>query len=417
MSQCAIEVANLGKQYLIPKAGSAARGGSFRSLMPRWRSEETQELWALKDVSFNIGRGEAIGIVGRNGAGKSTLLKLLSRITRPTEGRASIRGRVGTLLEVGTGFHPELTGRDNIFLSGTILGMSRAEIARKFDQIVAFSEIEDFVDTPVKRYSSGMYVRLAFAVASFLEPEILILDEVLAVGDAGFQRKSLGRLNEASEQEGKTVLFVSHNLQTVRTFCKRVIVLEKGRLAFDGATDDGIERYLRMIPTTVDVRGKMLKDRLNRTNGAIRFTKVTALNSAGETTWRVQQRDTVRLRCSYEVLEAVPDLMFLVQFRSMTDGQLISTIRSPVTSKPIERGRRGIIEIELPNLALRPGEFSLCLCLGRLDDAVYYDVLDANVDLPFLAVTSPSTDKYERQGVVSLDYRLNIVPEEAEAVP
>jgi lipopolysaccharide transport system ATP-binding protein len=240
------------------------------------------------------------------------------------------------------------------------------------------------------------------------------LDEVLAVGDAGFQRKSLGRLNEASEQEGKTVLFVSHNLQTVRTFCKRVIVLDKGRLLFDGATDDGIERYLRLIPTTVDVRGAMLKDRLNRTNGAIRFTEIAVQNSVGETTWKVRHRDTVRLRCGYEAIETVPDLMFLVQFRSMADGQLVSTIRSPVISQPVEAGRRGVVEIELPNLALRPGEFSLCLCLGRLDDVVYYDILDANVDLPLLVVTSPSTDKYERQGIVSLDYRVNLLSQEAE---
>src|SRR6266849_6098163 len=245
MSQYAIKAEGLGKQYFI---GKSASEGSWRqalhSLLPRWRPTGMQELWALRDVSFSVKPGEAIGIIGRNGAGKSTLLKILSRISPPTEGRARVRGRVGTLLEVGTGFHPELTGRDNIFLSGTILGMSRVEVAHKFDQIVAFSEIDDFVDTPVKRYSSGMYVRLAFAVASFLEPEILIVDEVLAVGDASFQRKSLGRLNEASEEEGRTVLFVSHNLQAIRTFCKRVLVLDKGRLVFDGPVEEGLERYL-----------------------------------------------------------------------------------------------------------------------------------------------------------------------------
>jgi lipopolysaccharide transport system ATP-binding protein len=201
------------------------------------------EFWALRDVSFEVKPGEVIGVVGRNGAGKSTLLKIISRITPPTKGRIEMRGRVGSLLEVGTGFHPELTGRENIFLNGAILGMTRHEIRRRFDEIVAFAEVERFLDTPVKRYSSGMYTRLAFAVASHLEPEIMIVDEVLAVGDAQFQKKCLGRMGEVS-REGRTVLFVSHNMSAIKSLCTRALLVDAGRIALDGATDEVVNRYL-----------------------------------------------------------------------------------------------------------------------------------------------------------------------------
>jgi len=197
------------------------------------RSPEERFLWALKDVSFEVERGEVVGLIGRNGAGKSTLLKILSRITQPTEGCAELHGRVGSLLEVGTGFHPELTGRENIFLNGAILGMSREEIKGKFDEIVAFAEVEKFIDTPVKHYSSGMHVRLAFAVAAHLEPENLFVDEVLAVGDAGFQRKCLGKMGEVA-REGRTILFVSHNMGAIRSLCDRAIVIDQGRVVLDG---------------------------------------------------------------------------------------------------------------------------------------------------------------------------------------
>ena len=199
------------------------------------QGDQVEEFWALKDVSFEVKQGEVLGIIGRNGAGKSTLLKILSRITEPTEGRVVIRGRVASLLEVGTGFHPELTGRENIFLNGAILGMTQREIRRKFDEIVAFAEVEKFLDTPVKRYSSGMYVRLAFAVAAHLEPEILVVDEVLAVGDAEFQKKCLGKMDEVSRRQGRTVLFVSHNMDAVLRLCSRAILLESGTVR---ATDD-----------------------------------------------------------------------------------------------------------------------------------------------------------------------------------
>jgi lipopolysaccharide transport system ATP-binding protein len=258
MSKPIIEAKGLGKKYALSHlAGSErARYGSLRdtlaqgarSLLGAWRgkSESTstslEEFWALRDVSFEVERGEVIGIIGRNGAGKSTLLKILSRITEPTSGEVRLGGRVASLLEVGTGFHPELTGRENVFLNGTILGMSRTEIGRKFEEIVAFAEVERFLDTPVKRYSSGMYMRLAFAVAAHLEPEILVVDEVLAVGDAAFQKKCLGKMGEAAKG-GRTVLFVSHNMQAVSQLTASVILLERGRVVYDGSTAEGIAKY------------------------------------------------------------------------------------------------------------------------------------------------------------------------------
>jgi lipopolysaccharide transport system ATP-binding protein len=217
----------------------------LRRLSGRGKDVPPEEFWALKDINFHVDPGDVVGIVGANGAGKSTLLKVLSRITEPTQGRVVLNGRVASLLEVGTGFHPELTGRENIYLNGTILGMSRAEIHRKFDEIVAFAEVERFLDTPVKRYSSGMYVRLAFAVAAHLEPEILIVDEVLAVGDSQFQRKCLGKLETVSRTEGRTVLFVSHQLGTVRQLCKRGLLLRSGQLIHTGTADEVVDAYTR----------------------------------------------------------------------------------------------------------------------------------------------------------------------------
>ena len=247
----AIVAEGISKQYSL---GQLQRGyGTLRDALAagarRVRSgdlhhHQGEQIWALEDVSFEVAEGEVVGVIGRNGAGKSTLLKILTRITTPTEGRAEIRGRVGSLLEVGTGFHAELTGRENIFLNGAILGMSRREIAAKFDEIVAFSGIEKFIDTPVKRYSSGMYVRLAFSVAAHLEPEIMLVDEVLAVGDAEFQRRCLGRMEEYG-MSGRTVLFVSHNMPAVARLCDRVILLGRGKLVFDGPAADVVAHYLQ----------------------------------------------------------------------------------------------------------------------------------------------------------------------------
>jgi lipopolysaccharide transport system ATP-binding protein len=249
-----IEAEALGKRYVLTHRSKTTyrslrdelSGGVRRAwlkLTGKLPAETHEEFWALRNVDLRLKEGERLGIVGRNGAGKSTLLKILSRITDPTEGRVTLRGRAASLLEVGTGFHPELTGRENVYLNGAILGMSREEIRRKFDEIVAFAEVERFLDTPVKRYSSGMYVRLAFAVAAHLEPEILIVDEVLAVGDMQFQRKCLGRMEEAAKS-GRTILFVSHNMGAITALCDRCIVLEQGRIAYDGSPAEGVLRYL-----------------------------------------------------------------------------------------------------------------------------------------------------------------------------
>jgi lipopolysaccharide transport system ATP-binding protein len=270
MSDIVISVENLSKRYLIGhQSAERGRSTSLRDVINREtrnlarksmdffrgrqivQGDEVEEYWALRDLSFEVKRGEVLGIIGRNGAGKSTLLKILSRITEPTQGRVILRGRVASLLEVGTGFHQELTGRENIFLNGAILGMARGEILRKFDEIVAFAEVEEFLDTPVKRYSSGMYVRLAFAVAAHLEPEILIVDEVLAVGDMEFQKKCLGRMSDFVTMEGRTILFVSHNMEAIKRLCTRGICLEKGRTLYTGEISDVISSYLgRMINKT-----------------------------------------------------------------------------------------------------------------------------------------------------------------------
>lgn len=255
MPEPIIRVENLGKKYLLKHHHTGERYRTLRDVLAGGLASgfglfnqddaggsSTEEFWALKDVSFEVKEGDVVGIIGRNGAGKSTLLKILSRITEPTAGRVTLNGRVASLLEVGTGFHPELTGRENVYLNGSILGMTRREITRKFDEIVAFAEVEKFLDTPVKRYSSGMYVRLAFAVAAHLEPEILVVDEVLAVGDTEFQKKCLGKMNEVADG-GRTVLFVSHNMQTVFSLTKTVVLLSEGKVAFIGATPEGVARY------------------------------------------------------------------------------------------------------------------------------------------------------------------------------
>lgn len=239
-----IEVNNISKEYRLGSIAKDSIMESFRSLLKGGNSKANKESFmALSDISFDVMEGEVLGIVGKNGAGKSTLLKVLSRITEPTSGEIKMRGRVASLLEVGTGFHPELTGRENIFLNGSILGMTKAEIKSKFDEIVEFSGVAKFIDTPVKHYSSGMYVRLAFSVAAHLEPEILIIDEVLAVGDAEFQKKCLGKMKDVAGQ-GRTVLFVSHNMAAVRTLCTRAILLDKGNVIFIGNTDQVVDKYL-----------------------------------------------------------------------------------------------------------------------------------------------------------------------------
>jgi len=281
MNQHAILVENLSKQYRIGIARGRRNGRAtfldkasapFRYLASTLRPPKADELvWAIQDVSFQVEHGEVVGIIGRNGAGKSTLLKILSRITQATEGRALIHGRIASLLEVGTGFHPELTGRENIYLNGAVLGMRKAEIDRKFDEIVAFSEVERFIDTPVKHYSSGMYVRLAFAVAAHLEPEILIVDEVLAVGDAAFQKKCLGKMEEVAGK-GRTVLFVSHNVTAIRSLCGRAVLLNSGKLVQQGSAQEVVGQYLRDMEVLEVIPLDQRQDRSG--DGSVRLASV-----------------------------------------------------------------------------------------------------------------------------------------------
>jgi lipopolysaccharide transport system ATP-binding protein len=280
--------------------GSLARAGSGNGT-------REEEFYALRDVNFEVQQGEVLGVIGRNGAGKSTLLKILSRITEPTAGRVEIHGRVASLLEVGTGFHPELTGRENIFLNGAILGMRRTEIKAKFDEIVAFAEVEKFLDTPVKRYSSGMYVRLAFAVAAHLEPEILIVDEVLAVGDAEFQKKCLGKMQDVASREGRTVLFVSHNLGAVRALCSTAILLKQGQLTLNGTAAKVIDEYLT---SSENQGGSIIWDE-NRAPAAnyIRFVGASVLNARGEPALNINCSETFTLAVEYCVLRPTPNLL------------------------------------------------------------------------------------------------------------
>lgn len=303
-----IRVENLSKQYRIGQYEAAYKTlrESIMNVFSR-RDGNRETIWALKDVSFQVNRGEVVGIIGRNGAGKSTLLKILCRVTEPTEGHAYINGRVGSLLEVGTGFHPELTGSENIFLNGAILGMRKAEIERKFDEIVAFAEIEKFIDTPVKRYSSGMYVRLAFAVAAHLEPEILLVDEVLAVGDVAFQKKCLGKMENISKQ-GRTVLFVSHNMAAINALCDRVIFLDEGKIMEIGRTADVIAEYLSSIQKFSE---QSLRERMDRSGtGKARITNISLVSTDGETLEQLLSGYECMLTLEYESSESLARPVF-----------------------------------------------------------------------------------------------------------
>ena len=306
MADSIIQVENLGKKYTIGQnrqAGALTFRETINATVKSWSkrilyphkqdrfSHIDSEFWALKNVSFEVKQGEIVGIIGRNGAGKSTLLKVLSRITEPSKGRITLNGRVASLLEVGTGFHSELTGRENIYLNGAILGMSKTEIKRKFDEIVAFSEVEKFLDTPVKRYSSGMYVRLAFAVAAHLEPEILIVDEVLAVGDAAFQKKCLGKMGDVANKEGRTVLFVSHNMTTVRALCQKAYLLESGQIAYRGSTSGAIDRYLQSMKSLMMSDSTSLATRTDRSgDGSAKMIGVEVKDADGQAVIRPNSR-------------------------------------------------------------------------------------------------------------------------------
>lgn len=380
MSDPIISVENLGKKYslrhqrserytalrdvLTDKAKSLFRrnGGGAES--------SREDFWALKNVSFEVKQGEVLGIIGRNGAGKTTVLKILSRITEPTEGRVRIRGRVASLLEVGTGFHPELTGRENIYLNGAILGMSKAEIKKKFDEIVAFAETEKFLDTPVKRYSSGMYVRLAFAVAAHLEPEILVVDEVLAVGDAEFQKKCLGKMQDVSTKEGRTVLFVSHNMAAVVNLCSGALLLTEGRLALMGESQITCAAYAN------ESRDSNAIGRRHSAN--LRY--ISLLDAAGAECRAVREGEPLRFRCALRVPEERCLVSLIVRdARNSPLFELFDYSFSP----PKVNESDVVVLIETDRQSLLPGRYSVDFWLGnrmstrieRIDGAFEFDVV------------------------------------------
>jgi lipopolysaccharide transport system ATP-binding protein len=423
MSDSIIKVENISKKYVIGHQKqeryvalrdvitSGAQSLTQKIFQPNKKIVENtrNEFWALKDVSFEVKQGEAIGIIGRNGAGKSTLLKILSRITEPTKGNIKLKGRVASLLEVGTGFHPELTGRENIFLNGAILGMSKTEIDKNFDEIVAFAEVEQFLDTPVKRYSSGMYVRLAFAVAAHLEPEILIIDEVLAVGDAAFQKKCLGKMEEVSTQQGRTVLFVSHNLQAVQNLCSSVLVLEKGQVIDHSDVETGIKTYMNLWHQGEVGSDLNLKDRLSRASGDVRFTGITMQDESRNTKWEFQVGDTIKLQFNYQVFKQVENLMVYFALKSPMDDLIITSCKHIISEKELLSNQTASVEIDLPNVCLRPGMYGLYLVLGNTANPYTpYDIVDNNVSLPFITILSDEIDPHKRGGYFSMESYLSL---------
>jgi homopolymeric O-antigen transport system ATP-binding protein len=400
MSDSIIAAENLSKSYLVGhQSAERERYIALRDVIAREarnfarkgldfirgrqivQGDEVEEFWALRDVSFEVRRGEVLGIIGRNGAGKSTLLKILSRITEPTRGRVTIRGRVASLLEVGTGFHPELTGRENIYLNGAILGMSQREIRKKFDDIVAFAEIDRFLDTPVKRFSSGMYVRLAFSVAAHLEPEILVVDEVLAVGDINFQQKCLGKMREVSGTEGRTVLFVSHNMNAVTSLCTHCVLLQEGQIAMAGPVDETVEAYRDTNSSGDDVRLKFLRAELPATKA---FVERVELSAKGNETGSFDFKEQLYLEIRYHLLAQLNGVHCAIEL--CKDDEVIfksfDTDKSPGLLGKREPGVYGAL-VELPRELLKPGKYFIHVTLGvpqgeiidRVEHAVEFEIL------------------------------------------
>ncbi len=382
----AIEIKNIGKKYNIMHQ----RGGyiSLRDVITNILKNpfkhakhkiekalgkiEKEEFWALKDINLTIKKGEIIGIIGANGAGKSTLLKLLSKITPPTTGEIKIDGRVASLLEVGTGFHPELTGRENIFLNGAILGMTKKEIVERFDDIVEFSGVKQFIDTPVKRYSSGMYVRLAFAVAAHMEPDILVVDEVLAVGDAEFQKKSLGKLDEVSKTEGRTILFVSHNMGAIQRLCKRCVLLEEGKIKMIGETKEVIDFYLHRQDKISKLPLVERKDR--KGSGNVIFTKCELLSF-------VTENNNLKFKISYKnnTENAYKNAKISVDIKNASREHVANITNTVLEQKiDIQKGERSIF-LEIMNFNLESGEYSLSLFVAN--DNMNSEIFDSVEDV------------------------------------
>jgi lipopolysaccharide transport system ATP-binding protein len=392
-----IKVENLSKRYRL---GVINRDMLYKDLQSRWakfrgkedpnapiglkhdkRLEHGDEFWALRNVDLEVKEGEILGIIGRNGAGKSTLLKILSQITAPTEGRIKVKGRIASLLEVGTGFHPELTGRENVFLNGAILGMTRKEVRSKFDEIVAFAEIDEFIDTPVKRYSSGMYVRLAFAVAAHLDPEILIVDEVLAVGDAGFQKKCLGKMKDVSRRQGRTVLFVSHNMASIRQLCSRAVCLDDGQVACDGPSDEIIEEYLSAAQ-----RNRQTLSAVSSPDGnlTVKLAKIT--NQRGEDTTSFRPGDAMNLEIQIEAREPIKQPYFWIAITHGDQSLFIANSMLDGFRPRVIHGQQAL-HLTFESLPLNPPHTYSIMIGARHDDAVR-ELLPSTVIGAFLVVGS-----------------------------
>jgi lipopolysaccharide transport system ATP-binding protein len=412
----AIEVRDLAKRYLLGQQDvlHGSLRDAFANLVVRGlhlargkRFGERDTLWALDHVTFDVRAGEVLGIVGRNGAGKTTLLKILSRITEPTHGEARIRGRIGSLLEVGTGFHGDLTGRENIFLNGAILGMGKREIARKFDEIVSFAEVERFIDTPVKRYSSGMYLRLAFAVAAHLEPEILIVDEVLAVGDAEFQRRCLGKMSEVSG-EGRTVILVSHNMGAITSLATRCLWLDGGKIRRIGAPGEVVAAYLQeghesAEPGYADVRSAELRKGVpKQTHKEVLFESVRLVDGLGQTSGVFFEREPMRIELGMRAHAPTDKLEVLCKVSTL-QGTLVFTLTSGVMDVEIEPGEFEL-PVEIPSLPLRRGRYQLDLyALTRVPQDDVRGVIEFDVAGPRGEVTDPRHVRDEL-GVVDIDH-------------
>ncbi len=370
MENIAIKIENVQKEYRLGAIGGGTLKGDLQSLMAKLRHKEDpnsiigdnkdglskgDRFMALNGVSFEVKKGEALGIIGHNGAGKSTLLKLLCRVTAPSGGKISYDGRIASMLEVGTGFHPELTGRENVYMNGAILGMTKAEIDKKFDQIVEFAEMEKFIDTPVKRYSSGMYVKLAFSVAAHLDSEIMIMDEVLAVGDMAFQKKCLDRMRDAAQLEGRTVLYVSHNMNTIRQLCNRCIVLSKGQVIFDGDVEDAIEVYMGQgieTPPEVDLT-KIKKNQASLVDGV----KLKAIRIIDADMWKIKVGDKLRFSIDVEATEDLIDIGYRSRLTAV-DGSSISVLLAPNLFS-CKAGEKLTIPLEADVSQLVPGRYCL----------------------------------------------------------
>ncbi|MEO6454498.1 MAG: ABC transporter ATP-binding protein [Ginsengibacter sp.] len=393
-----IKIENLSKQYRLGTVGTGTISHDLNRFWHKVRGKEdpylkigeenndsnkgsSEYIWALKDINFEVKQGEVLGIIGRNGAGKSTLLKILSRTTAPTIGSVKVKGRVASLLEVGTGFHPELSGRENIFLNGAILGMTKQEIKKRFDEIVDFAGVEKYIDTPVKRYSSGMYVRLAFGVAAHLEPEILIVDEVLAVGDAEFQKKALGKMKDVSTNEGRTVLFVSHNMAAIQNLCTRAMMLESGKLLFSGQVNDTITYYLKSAVQREHTALLERKDRIG--NGAILFTGFELKNSLNEGVNFFQTGGDFMMNILFNNnVEVIKELKIALGINNYL-GDRILHLSNEMTNHVFRNitGKQGIIKITLPKLPLKHGRYAITLfstvdgnIADWIQDAFYIDV-------------------------------------------